>query len=113
MKIRAEPVVTPTRTAAGEREADLAGGWPGDSPPTATSRVSLPDPDARPIAKGRLGKPVEFGSKPAQVGDNDDDIVLDRDINPVTPPTHPGGTVDPTSTYAAPTVVLVGRWSAK
>ena len=31
-------------------------------------------PDARPIAKGRLGKPVEFGYK-AQVTDNDDGII--------------------------------------
>jgi hypothetical protein len=36
----------------------------------ATRRVSLHDADARPIAKGRLGKPVEFGYK-AQVTDND------------------------------------------
>jgi IS5 family transposase len=39
--------------------------------------VSLHDGDARPIAKGRLGKPVEFGSK-AQVVDNDDGVVLDH-----------------------------------
>jgi IS5 family transposase len=38
--------------------------------------VSLHDPDARPIAKGRLGRPVEFGYK-AQVVDNRDGIVLD------------------------------------
>lgn len=37
----------------------------------STRRVSLHDGDARPIAKGRLGKPVEFGYK-AQVLDNDD-----------------------------------------
>jgi IS5 family transposase len=37
----------------------------------------LHDGDARPIAKGRLGKPVEFGYK-AQVVDNDDGIVLDH-----------------------------------
>lgn len=29
----------------------------------ATRRVSLHDPDARPISKGRLGKPVEFGAR--------------------------------------------------
>ena len=33
----------------------------------------------RPIAKGRLGKPVEFGYK-VQVVDNDDGIVLDHDM---------------------------------
>ena len=38
--------------------------------------MSLHDPDARPIAKGRLGKPVEFGYK-AQFTDNTDGIVLD------------------------------------
>src|SRR3954453_3038017 len=33
----------------------------GDQPAGATRLVSLPEPDARPIRKGRLGKPVEFG----------------------------------------------------
>ena len=33
----------------------------GTMPDGATRKVSLHDPDARPIAKGRLGKPVEFG----------------------------------------------------
>ena len=37
----------------------------GHTPDGATRRVSLHDPDARPIAKGRLGKPVEFGHKAA------------------------------------------------
>jgi transposase, IS5 family len=41
--------------------------------------VSLHDADARPIAKGRLGKPVEFGYK-AQVLDNDDGVVLDHTV---------------------------------
>jgi transposase, IS5 family len=35
----------------------------GMVPNEARRRVSLHDPDARPIAKGRLGKPVEFGHK--------------------------------------------------
>ena len=35
----------------------------GITPASATRLVSLHDPDARPIAKGRLGKPVEFGYK--------------------------------------------------
>ena len=34
------------------------------TPIGATRKVSLHDPDARPIAKGRLGKPVEFGNRP-------------------------------------------------
>jgi IS5 family transposase len=48
----------------------------GHTPDGATRRVSLHDGDARPIAKGRLGRPVEFGQK-AQVVDNDDGIVLE------------------------------------
>jgi transposase, IS5 family len=51
----------------------------GQMPDGATRRVSLHDGDARPIAKGRLGKPVEFGHK-AQVTDNDDGIVLDHSV---------------------------------
>jgi IS5 family transposase len=35
----------------------------GVMPESSTRLVSLHDPDARPIAKGRLGKPVEFGYK--------------------------------------------------
>jgi IS5 family transposase len=35
----------------------------GIVPEGATRRVSLHDGDARPIAKGRLGRPVEFGYK--------------------------------------------------
>ena len=63
-------------------------GWPGTTPDGATRRVSLHDPDARPIAKGRLGKPVEFGHK-AQVVDNDDGIVLDHNVEPGNPADAP------------------------
>jgi transposase, IS5 family len=48
-----------TRTIAAQTRQRLA----GDMPDGATRRVSLHDQDARPIAKGRLGKPVEFGYK--------------------------------------------------
>jgi IS5 family transposase len=51
----------------------------GKIPDGATRRVSPHDGDARPIAKGRLGKPVEFGHQ-AQVTDNDDGIVLDHTV---------------------------------
>jgi IS5 family transposase len=51
----------------------------GITPDGATRRVSLHDRDARPIAKGRLGRPVEFGYK-GQVVDNDDGVVLDHTI---------------------------------
>jgi transposase, IS5 family len=60
----------------------------GQIPEGATRRVSLHDGDARPIAKGRLGKPVEFGYK-AQVTDNDDGIVLDHTIEVGNPPDAP------------------------
>jgi IS5 family transposase len=51
----------------------------GTPPEGATRLVSLHDPDARPIVKGRLGKPVEFGYK-AQVVDNSQGIVLDYEV---------------------------------
>jgi transposase, IS5 family len=51
----------------------------GQVPDGASRLVSLHDPDARPIVKGRLGKPVEFGYK-AQVADNPDGVVLDYQI---------------------------------
>lgn len=54
----------------------------------ATRRVNLHDPDARPIAKGRLGKPVEFGAK-AQVLDNEDGVVLDHRVQQGNPPDAP------------------------
>ena len=60
----------------------------GATPAGATRRVSLHDPDARPIAKGRLGRPVEFGYK-AQVVDNDDGIVVDHTVEQGNPPDAP------------------------
>jgi len=57
----------------------------GSTPPGATRLVSLHDPDARPIRKGRLGKPVEFGYK-AQVVDNEDGIILDHNVEIGNPP---------------------------
>jgi len=48
----------------------------GQVPDGATRLVSLHDPDARPIRKGRIDRPVEFGYK-AQVSDNDDGVILD------------------------------------
>jgi IS5 family transposase len=52
----------------------------GDQPPGATRLVSLHEPDARPIRKGRLGKPVEFGYK-AQVVDNRDGLIIDHSVH--------------------------------
>ncbi|MDP3971759.1 MAG: ISNCY family transposase [Candidatus Nanopelagicales bacterium] len=60
----------------------------GETPPGATRLVSLHDPDARPIRKGRLGRPVEFGYK-AQVVDNEDGIVLDHTVEIGNPPDAP------------------------
>ena len=54
-------------------------GSPAKTPDGSTRIVSLHDPDARPIAKGRLGRPVEFGYK-AQVVDNVDGIVVDHSV---------------------------------
>src|SRR5205823_13704421 len=51
----------------------------GVMPDSATRLVSLHDPDARPIRRGRLGHPTEFGYK-AQVVDNADDVIIDHTI---------------------------------
>ena len=48
-------------------------------PESASRLVSLHDADARPIRKGRLGKPVEFGYK-AQIVDNVDGVILDHNV---------------------------------
>jgi transposase, IS5 family len=73
-----------TRRIAAQTRQRLA----GITPDGATRRVSLHDADARPIAKGRLGKPIEFGYK-AQVTDNDDGIVVDHDLEQGNPPDAP------------------------
>jgi transposase, IS5 family len=52
----------------------------GVMPDSASRIVSFHDVDARPIRKGRLGKPVEFGYK-AQVVDNADGIILDHEVH--------------------------------
>jgi IS5 family transposase len=51
----------------------------GVMPESASRLVSFHDVDARPIRKGRLGRPVEFGYK-AQVVDNVDGIILDHNV---------------------------------
>jgi IS5 family transposase len=69
-----ELAVTIGRTAkiAAQTRTRLA----GQVPEGAARLVSLHDPDARPIRKGRIDKPVEFGYK-AQVVDNEDGVILD------------------------------------
>ena len=56
-----------TATSVAQARSRLA----GQIPDGATRLVSPHDPDARPIRKGRIDKPVEFGYK-AQVIDNHD-----------------------------------------
>ena len=72
------------KTVAAQARQRLAGTMPDG----ATRRVSLHDGDARAIAKGRLGKPVEFGYK-AQVLDNDDGIILDHTLQQGNPADGP------------------------
>jgi IS5 family transposase len=73
-----------TKTVAAQARQRLA----GDMPDGASRRVSLHDDDARPIARGRLGKPVEFGYK-AQVIDNDDGIIADYAVEQGNPADGP------------------------
>jgi IS5 family transposase len=74
--------------ATGQITAQARQRLAGTMPQGATRRVSLHDGDARPIAKGRLGKPVEFGYK-AQVTDNDDGVILDYTLAKGNPPDGP------------------------
>jgi IS5 family transposase len=73
-----------THTVIAQARIRLAGG----KPDSATRLVSLHDPDARPIVKGRLGKPIEFGYK-AQIVDNVDGIVLDHTVEEGNPADGP------------------------
>ena len=51
----------------------------GVMPDSATRLVSLHDCDARPIRRGRLGHPTEFGYK-AQIVDNADGVIVDHTV---------------------------------
>ena len=77
-------LIAATRQIAAQTRQRLS----GVTPDGATRRVSLHDPDARPIAKGRLGKPVEFGHK-AQVVDNADGVVLEHTVEQGNPADAP------------------------
>ena len=72
------------RVAVQTRERVVA----GTTPAGATRVVSLHDPDARPITKGRLGRPVEFGYK-AQIVDNEDGVIVDHTVEIGNPPDAP------------------------
>ena len=60
----------------------------GETPPGKTRRVSLVDDDARPIRKGSLAKPTQFGFT-AQVTDNRRGVVVDDEIAAGMPPDAP------------------------
>lgn len=60
----------------------------GKTPPGKTRRVSLCDGDARPIRKGSLATPTQFGYT-GQVTDNRDGIVVDYEIEAGMPPDAP------------------------
>jgi IS5 family transposase len=81
---RLAQLIERTRRVAAQTRQRLA----GTTPDGATRLVSLHDPDARPITKGRLGKPVEFGYK-AQIVDNEDGVVLDHNVEAGNPPDAP------------------------
>jgi IS5 family transposase len=70
-----EIVIARTRKIADQTRTRLN----GDTPDGAAWLVSLHDADACPIAKGRLGRPVEFGYK-AQVVDNADGVVVGHSV---------------------------------
>jgi transposase, IS5 family len=70
-----DTVVRRTEKVVAQTRGRLAGVMPDSS----TRLVSLHDVDARPIRKGRLGKPVEFGYK-AQIVDNADGVILDHTV---------------------------------
>jgi IS5 family transposase len=65
----------------------------------AQAAAVLRNPDARPIRKGRIDRPVEFGYK-AQVTDNDDGIILDCTVEYGAAPDGP---------QLAPAIERIGR----
>jgi len=73
-----------TTVVAAQARSRLAGVMPD----AAGRVVSLHDRDARPIVRGRLGRPVEFGYK-AQVCDNDDGVIVDYTVEQGNPADAP------------------------
>jgi len=81
-KARLQQAINHLATVVGRTQQVLAqtrSRLAGVMPESAGRLVSLHHVDARPIRKGRLGKPVEFGYK-AQVVDNADGVILDHTI---------------------------------
>lgn len=90
-KARLHRAINDLDTLVGRTErvvAQARGRLAGVMPESASRLVSLHDVDARPIRKGRLGKPVEFGYK-AQVVDNADGVILDHNVEIGNPPDAP------------------------
>lgn len=83
-----DQLATLTERVAGIAEQTHQRVVDGVTPAGATRIVSLHDPDARPIRKGRLGRPVEFGYK-AQLVDNDDGVIVDHNVELGNPPDAP------------------------
>ena len=79
-----DTIVARTQRVVAQTRSRLAGVMPESN----TRLVSLHDTDARPIRKGRLGKPVEFGYK-AQLVDNADGVILDHNVEIGNPPDAP------------------------
>src|SRR4029450_5240018 len=101
-KARLHRAVDDLQTILGKTERIIAqtrSRLAGVMPDSATRLVSLNDPRARPIRKGRLGKPVEFGYK-AQLLDNADGVILDHTVEIGNPPDGP---------QLAPAIERVGR----
>jgi IS5 family transposase len=70
-----DTIVGRTERVVAQARSRLAGVMPESS----SRLVSLHDVDARPIRKGPLGKPVEFGYM-AQIVDNADGVILDHNV---------------------------------
>lgn len=77
-------IIKATAVVAAQTRSRLAGVMPD----SATRVVSLHDRDARPIVRGRLGRPVEFGYK-AQVVDNTDGVIVDYTVEQGNPADAP------------------------
>ena len=84
-----------TATVVTQTRSRLAGVMPD----SASRLVSLHDTDARPIRRGRLGHPTEFGYK-AQVVDNADGVIVDHTV-------EQGNPAD--ATQLAPAIARIAR----
>ncbi len=62
--------------------------WPGRRRMGRPEWCPCTTPMPRPIVKGRLGKPVEFGYK-AQLVDNEDGVIVDHNVEQGNPPDAP------------------------